>query len=75
MSIMPPLTSVGLSNAICVTVTNEGSQHEENVSVKAFVDGVQVGSTKNVSLDPGASDTTTILWIPSAAKAYSAVIV
>ena len=56
---------------ICVTVTNEGSQQEENVSVKAFVDGAQVGSTKYVSLDSGASDTRTFLWIPSAAKNYS----
>ena len=30
-----------------------------------------MGSTKYVSLDPGSSDTTTILWIPSAAKNYS----
>ena len=75
VSIMPPIPSVGQSTAICVTVTNEGSQHEENVSVKAFVDGAQVGSTKYVSLDPGSRDTTSILWIPSAAKAYSVVIV
>jgi hypothetical protein len=71
VSIMPPLTSVGQSTAICVTVTNEGTQQEDNVSVKAFVDGAQVGSTKYVSLDPGVSDTTTILWIPRAAKNYS----
>ena len=69
--IMPPSTSVGQSTAICVTVTNDGSQQEENVSVKAFVDGFQLGSTKYVSLNPGASDTTTILWIPRAAKNYS----
>ena len=69
--IIPPLTSVGQSTAICVTVTNEGSQREENVSVKAFVDGDQVGLAKNVSLDPGASDTTTILWIIGDAKNYS----
>ena len=69
--IMTPLTSVGQSTAICVTVTNEGSQREENVSVNAFVDGAQVGSTKYVSLDPGASDTMTFLWIPRAAKNYS----
>jgi subtilisin family serine protease len=69
--IMPPMTSVEQSTAICVTVTNEGSQQEENVSVKAFVDGFQLGSTKYVSLDPGASDTRTFLWIPSAAKKYS----
>jgi hypothetical protein len=56
VSIMPPTTSVGQSTAICVTVTNEGSQREENVSVKAFVDGFQLGSTRYVSLDPGASD-------------------
>ena len=43
VSIMPPLSSVERSTAICVTVTNEGTQHEENVSVKAFVDGAQVG--------------------------------
>jgi parallel beta-helix repeat protein len=71
VSIMPPSPSVGQSTAIRVTVTNEGSQREENVSVKAFVDGAQVDSTKYVSLDPGASDTTTILWIPSVAKNYS----
>ena len=71
VSIMPPSTSVGQSTAICVTVTNDGSQQEENVSVKAFVDGFQLGSTKYVSLNPGASDTTTILWIPRAAKNYS----
>jgi pimeloyl-ACP methyl ester carboxylesterase len=69
--IMPPATSVGQSTAICVTVTNKGTQKEENVSVKAFVDGAQVGSTQYVSLDPGASDTRTFLWIPSAAKVYS----
>ena len=73
--IMPPTTSVGQSTAIRVTVTNEGTQQEDNVSVKAFVDGAQVGSTKYVSLDPGSRDTTSILWIPSAAKAYSVVIV
>jgi hypothetical protein len=50
VSIMPPLTSVGQSTAICVTVTNEGSQLEENVSVKAFFDGGPVGSTKYVPL-------------------------
>ena len=71
VSIMPPTTSVGQSTAICVTVTNEESQREENVSVKAFVDGAQVGSTKYVSLDQGASDTRTFLWVPSAAKGYS----
>jgi archaellum component FlaF (FlaF/FlaG flagellin family) len=71
VSIIPPAMSVGQSTAICVTVTNEGSQQEENVSVKAFVDGAQLGSTKYVSLDPGASDTTTILWVPRAAKNYS----
>ena len=75
MSIMPPLTSVGQSTAICVTVTNEGSQQEDNVSVKAYVDGAQVGSTKYVSLDHGASDTMTFLWIPRAVKGYSVVIV
>jgi hypothetical protein len=50
VSIMPPLTSVGQSTAICVRVTNEGDQQEENVSVKAFVDGFQLGSTQYVSL-------------------------
>jgi hypothetical protein len=46
VSIMPPTTSVEQSTAICVTVTNEGSQREQNVSVKAFVDGAQVELTK-----------------------------
>ena len=50
VSIMPPLTSVGQSTAICVTVTNDGSLGEENVSVMAFVDGGQEGSTKYVPL-------------------------
>jgi hypothetical protein len=71
VSIMPPTTSIGQSTAICVTVTNEGTQREENVSVKAFVDGAQVGSTKNVALDSGSSDTATFLWIPGTAKNYS----
>jgi len=53
VSIIPPLTSVGQSTAICVAVTNEGSQREENVSVKAFVDGAPVGAAKYMSLDPG----------------------
>ena len=46
VSIMPPSTSVGQSTAICVTVTNEGSQQEGNVSVKAYVDGAQGGVDK-----------------------------
>ena len=71
VSIMPPTTSVEQSTAICVTVTNEGSQQEANVSVKAFVDGAQVGPTKYVALGPGSSDTRTFLWIPHAAKNYS----
>jgi hypothetical protein len=71
VSIMPPSTSVGQSTAICVTATNEGSQREQNVSVKAFVDGAQVGSTQYVSLDSGASDTMTFLWVPKTAKDYS----
>ena len=71
VSIMPPTTSVERSTAICVTVTNDGTQREENVSVKAFVDGAQEGSTMYVSLDPGASDTRTFLWVPRAAKNYS----
>ena len=70
VSIMPPSTSVGQSTAICVTVTNEGSQQEDNVSVKAYVDGAQVESTKSVSLDQGVSDTRTFLWVPRAAKNY-----
>jgi len=41
------------------------------VSVKAFVDGFQLGSTQYVSLDPGSSDTSTFLWVPRAAKNYS----
>jgi hypothetical protein len=56
---------------IHVTVTNEGEQQEDNVSVKVYVDSAQVGSTKYVSLDPGARDTRTFLWIPSVAKNYS----
>ena len=52
VSIIPPSPSVGQSTAICVTVTNEGTQQEENVSVKEYVDGAQVGSTKYVSLSP-----------------------
>jgi parallel beta-helix repeat protein len=71
VSIIPPLTSVGQSTAICVAVTNEGSQREENVSVKAFVDGAPVGAAKYMSLDPGSSDTMTFLWIPKTAKGYS----
>jgi hypothetical protein len=59
MSIMPPLTSVGQSTAICVTVTKEGSQREDNVPVKVYVDGAQVDLRKNVSLDQGASDSMT----------------
>ena len=44
-------------------------------STKAYVDGAQVGLTKYVSLDPGASDTMTFLWIPKTAKGYSVEIV
>ena len=68
---IPTISTIEQSTAICVRVTNEGSQQEANVSVKAFVDGAQVGATRYVSLDPGASDTTTILWVPRAAKKYS----
>jgi len=50
VSIIPPSTSVGQSTAIYVTITNEGSQQEENVSVKAFVDGSQVVLTQYGSL-------------------------
>ena len=45
VSIIPPSPSVGQSTAICVTVTNEGSQREDNVSVMVFFDGFQNQST------------------------------
>jgi hypothetical protein len=57
VSIMPPTTSVGQSTAICVTVTNEGSEQEDNVSVKVYVDGTQVDST---SLLPRSLSTLTV---------------
>ena len=68
---IPTMPTVGQSTAICVTVTNEGSQQEVNASVKAYVDDAEVCSTKYVSLDPGSSDTMTILWIPGDVKNYS----
>ena len=56
---------------IYVTVTNEGEQQEDNVSVKVYVDSAQIGSTQYISLAPGSSNTTTFLWTPTTAKAYS----
>jgi hypothetical protein len=42
VSIIPSAPVVGQSTAIYVTVTNEGTQQEGNVSVKVCVDGAQV---------------------------------
>ncbi|NAT10716.1 hypothetical protein C4E22_04090 [ANME-1 cluster archaeon AG-394-G06] len=56
---------------IYVTVTNEGEQQEDNVSVKVYVDSAQIGSTQYISSAPGSSNTTTFLWSPTTAKTYS----
>ncbi len=66
----PSSPNVGQSTTIHVTVKNEGSQQENDVPVKAYVDGYQVGSAQDVTLTDGKT-TKSFTWTPSTAKTYS----
>jgi parallel beta-helix repeat protein len=68
---VPSSPYVGQSTTIYVTVKNEGRQQENDVPVKAYVDGVQVGSTQYVTLQADKSETKSFSWTPSTAKTYS----
>ncbi len=68
---VPSSPYVGQSTTIYVTAKNEGSQQENDVPVKAYVDGVQVGTTQYVTLPADESETKSFSWIPSIAKTYS----
>jgi hypothetical protein len=67
----PPSPNVGQSTTIHVTVKNEGSQQENDVPVKAYVDGYQVCSAQYVTLSARKSTTKSFTWTPSTAKTYS----
>jgi subtilase family serine protease/DNA repair exonuclease SbcCD nuclease subunit len=67
----PASPNVGESTTIHVTVKNEGSQQENSVPVKAYVDGVQKGSTQYVTLSTYQSTTKSFSWTPDTAKTYS----
>ena len=67
---IPSSPTVGQSTTIYVTVTNEGEQQENNVPVKAYVDGSPVGSIQ-VAPPAGESTTESFTWTPSIAKTYS----
>jgi hypothetical protein len=67
----PSSPQVGQSTTIYVTVKNEGTQQETSVPVKAYVDGVQKGSTQYVTLSAGQTTTKSFPWTPDTAKTYS----
>ncbi len=67
----PDSPTVGQSTTIYVTVENEGNEQENNVPVKAYIDGSLVGSTQHVTLSAGKSTTKSFTWTPSTAKTYS----
>jgi hypothetical protein len=67
----PDSPNVGQLTTIYVTVKNKGDQQENDVPVKAYVDGVQVGSTQYVTLQAEKSETKSFPWIPCDAKTYS----
>ena len=67
---VPASPYVEQSTTIYVTAKNEGSQQENNVPVKAYVDGVQVGTTEHVTLSPAESVIKSFSWTPCNAKTY-----
>jgi parallel beta-helix repeat protein len=71
VSTTPLSPKVGQSTTIYVTVKNKGSQQENSVPVKAYVDGSQVGSTQSVTLTSDQTTTKSFPWVPSTDKTYA----
>jgi hypothetical protein len=60
---LPPQFVNGTSYNIKARVRNLGSSNETGIPLKLFVDGVQSGSTVNMNLNAGVTDSVSLPWV------------
>ncbi len=66
---------IGTASNIRARITNVGQSNETSVPIKFFVDGAQVGSSINLSLNAGQNDSVSFAWTPSAGGTHNVRII
>ncbi len=72
---LQPTYPINVPTQIRARITNGGQSNETAVPIKFFVDGSQVGSSINLSLNAGQYDSVSFPWTPSAGGSHNIRIV
>lgn len=72
---LQPTYQINVATNIRGRITNNGTSNETSVPIKFFVDGSQVGSSINLSLNAGQNDSVSFPWTPTVGGSHNIRIV